>query len=434
MTALFSFLGTGDYQATRYAYDNQPETFVETPFIAAALAKLEQAQDVVIFATDKAKITKGPELIQTFQALALPPPLFMRLADGRNTAELWHNFEVLRGQLANYPKANIVFDITHGFRHQSFFAAAVLGFDQGLAQTPRPLRVVYGAWEARDPTTNRSPIWDLTAFVELNEWSNALGLFMRTGVGSLAANKAEALGRRLNKDWVLAGQQGDRPRIVDFAKALRAFTETFSSVRIGELLLGQPNCGGKKGNGSCVQALLTRLEQSRTEIVQHIPPLAELLDAIKDMLEPLAIDQDHLADAKGMTAIFALANLYFQFQRCPEAAITLREAWVTAYSDVGGACPGDANRFDDAARSRAEWLWNTQEKQAQTLANIRNDIEHGGFRKHPQSPKALSDQMINLLVKLANQLDDGSLPINAAGAALRGQPWMQANRLAKPIL
>ena len=56
---IVSFLGTGNYQAVRYHWPERAAGEVETAYVAAALAQLTEASEVMILATRSAEALHG---------------------------------------------------------------------------------------------------------------------------------------------------------------------------------------------------------------------------------------------------------------------------------------------------------------------------------------------------------------------------------------
>lgn len=219
---LISFLGTGNYQTTRYCLEPTGE-YCETCFVAAALGCLLPAKEVVVLATERAEKTHREALAQELAKFGKNPPEWVRICDGKSRAELWDNFSRLAGLLTKPGAAQVALDITHGFRSQPFFAGAVVSFVRAMEENAPQIRIVYGAFEARDPE-GQAPIWDLTAVVDLLDWTQAINTFLAAGEGRELTSRAEALGQRLARDWARTSV-GQPPRIRKFASALRAFTE-----------------------------------------------------------------------------------------------------------------------------------------------------------------------------------------------------------------
>ncbi len=378
---LISFLGTGDYQPTVYVW--QDTKSLETPYVALALAQFLDAQEVIVLATDKAQAKHGQSLRQAFAEAGLVLPNFVGIADGRTNQELWDNFSSLKNLLSASAQA-VVLDITHGFRSQPFFAGAVVSYVRAVAETAPKIRVVYGAFEARDPETGCTPIWELTAFVDLLDWTQAIRAFLYSGQGEWLAAKAKALGETLARAWAVT-RQGPPPKVKKFARALETFSQALNTVRTGELLLARDK------HPSAARWLVSALVEAKADLIAYSPPLAPILDVLERKLTPLLLDQDHLAGARGQRAMAALARLYLELGRYAEAGIVLREGWVSLYAEPEATRPGES--FDEAARWRAEYALGTAGHGERELMGLRNDIEHGGFRKRPLPADTICEQL-----------------------------------------
>lgn len=375
---LISFLGTGHYQPVDYCLESDSKC-CKTPYVAAALACLLPAEEVVILATEQAEKTHREALVQELTRLGKNSPEWVRICDGKSRAELWDNFNRLVDLLTQSKAEQVVLDITHGFRSQPFFAGAVVSFVRAIEGNLSPIRVVYGAFEARD-ANDRAPIWDLTAFVELLDWTQAIRAFLSSGLGQELATKAEDLGKRLAKAWA-EHKQGRAPQVKKFASALRAFSQALTTVRTGELLLAR----GK--HLSAVKWLAQAVQEAAVDFKAYIPPMVKVLEQIQAMLQPLLLEQNHLSGPEGQRAMANLARLYLQLGRYAEAGIILREGWVNLYATPEATCPGEG--FDPQGRQIAEQRLAKAGHVERELMGLRNDLEHGGFRKKPLTAKTV---------------------------------------------
>ncbi|MBM3215941.1 hypothetical protein FJZ36_13600 [Candidatus Poribacteria bacterium] len=119
--------------------------------------------------------------------------------------------------------------------------------------------------------------------------------------------------------------------------------------------------------------------------------MADVLAKIDDIAEPLLIAGDRLNTLEGHKAIAALAEQYCQWGRYAEAAITLREGWVTRSAPDTAACPG-RSPFDDDLRRQVDKEWSQNQSGVEAkIASLRNDIEHGGYKRKPYAPADLMD-------------------------------------------
>jgi CRISPR-associated Csx3 family protein len=132
--------------------------------------------------------------------------------------------------------------------------------------------------------------------------------------------------------------------------------------------------------------------------------LKHILQQVIDLVQPLA-GSPPLAKPAGQRALQALARTYLSMGRYAEAAAILREGWITRYACSQADHPG-AQRFSDAHRKAAETTWMEQKQHAErTLADLRNDIEHAGFRQNPRSPQTIKVQLEEIIRQWC-QLDE----------------------------
>ncbi|RME51002.1 MAG: CRISPR-associated DxTHG motif protein, partial [Caldilineae bacterium] len=233
---LVSFLGLGkrnpqtgqyEYEKARWRWNNH-ET--ETTYVADALARFLKPRQAVIISTVEARNAHQERLEDALEGDGVSRICFQKIPKGSSSTEAWQQFDVIRREISECLKGPVALDITHGFRSQPFFAAAVIAFQravEGLVEETgadsgkessgkddgsrkrTPIRVFYGAFDAgkkkhtrRKPDTAgdteksqedqeeeipEAPIWELTEFVTVLDWALALHLFLKTGRAEDAA-------------------------------------------------------------------------------------------------------------------------------------------------------------------------------------------------------------------------------------------------------
>jgi CRISPR-associated protein Csx16 len=390
---LVTFLGTGKYEETTYQWHRDGASATcRTRFVARALAEFASANEIVVLATQEAWDRHGAEFRDQLRRFGLKGPADTFLPLGATPAELWRQFELAKEALRAHEGTKVILDITHGFRSSPFFAAAAVAFIRLVDERPPDLEVVYGAFEARS-ADNVTPIWDVTPFVELLDWSRSLMLFLRTGRGGELSSAIEPLGRALQKSWYSGGRQGKQPTIKQLGDALQQFASDIETVRTGALLLGS------SGTRSSVADLLNELERSQEDLPRHIPPLFDVLDRLRTRIATLRTSQ-RLSEPDGQRALKELASYYVDMGRYAEAAATIREAWICQHACSRSDCPG-MPEFSDEHRLAAERAWYAaNEMLANEIAETRNDIQHAGYRRDPQPPDTIRRKIRELIAKL----------------------------------
>jgi CRISPR-associated protein Csx16 len=385
---LVTFLGTNKYLETRYVHPDG--NGIETCYVAAAIARLWGATGVVVLATQEAQATHGAGLRKALDGS--PCPQFRRIPAGRKESEFWEQFEILRQALeADGP---LILDITHGFRSQPFFAAGALAYlRMAGALEDREVRVLYGRFLPEEPDI--SPIWDLTPFIDLLDWAQGAALMVRTGQAQALIEVARRSDRELRSRLAATGYRVF-PRTDRLVRALEAFSDDLATVRIAALTTGyaQDDLAKQGAEGSAAR-LLTALDAYLDVSVAALPVLLPVLARVRLAAEGLATRT--LTGADGQRALATLARRYLHYGRYPEAAITLREALVSASTLDPRATEVKSGSFDLKIREEVERAWTSGDPVARTISDVRNDIEHGGFRKQPKAAEVLKRELQNLV-------------------------------------
>jgi CRISPR-associated protein Csx16 len=308
------------------------------------------------------------------------------------------------------PPEEIVLDITHGFRSAPFFAASAVAFQRSeqrrLGLSGPRFRIVYAHYEPKKfrekPDSYVAPIWYFDDLVEVLDWNTAIDDLMRHG-------RADELEQRVRASQVeatrAARKEGlDFPKLQQFGRAARSFADGLATARIPgtvtELSVG----------------LVKAIQSCREDLVRHIPPLAPQLDRLEAQARKLSAPA--VVSPEGIRASLELAGYYMELQRYAEAAITLRETGISACSvELAGERVlqphhGDARmqeRGDKGfreERERHEQHLSDGKKSAgdtgamgqlrrlmRDIADLRNDVEHGGFREQSREGNGIRGEL-----------------------------------------
>lgn len=380
---LISFLGTGNYGETSYQFNSDS---CRTCYVAEALASSVQPEEICLIATAEAWEKHGTVLSQRLKSYSTTEPQQIPVPTGGEPQQLWQMFEAIVNVLRT-STSPVLLDITHGFRMQPFFAAACIQYVQSVLPNPPQIRVVYGEYRGAD---KESPIWELTPFLEVLSWSRNLMMFLRTGQADEVVAPTEALGRELSRQWAMSGRQGPQPQLRTIAQALSAFSGDFTTIRTGSLLIGQEK------QSSSAQRLCDAIEQTKAEVARHLPALALVLDQVQAMVEPLRTGGARLSSAQGQRALLELARLYQQMGRYSEAISVLREGWSTYNAPYTCDQPG-TEEFNDESRKEWDNQWAYRDGHPDPTTEVRNDIQHAGFRKKPNKPDWFKKRLDDLL-------------------------------------
>jgi hypothetical protein len=230
-------------------------------------------------------------------------------------------------------------------------------------------------------------------------------MFLKTGRASDAGKATEHLGRDLRKTWFQGGKLGEEPNLKEFGEALIRFGADLETLRTGDLLIG------RGAVDSSADKLLKAAKDARANALRHAPPLADILDQVIAIAEPLAGQRTDLSGTSGRTAVAALADVYLRFRRFSETVATVREGWINFYAAEAALCPGD-ERFNADERFRAECLARAIDKNFRSIGNRRNDLLHAQYksRKEVQDGPGMERAVREIVGKFKT-----SQPIESAG-------------------
>lgn len=404
---LIGFLGKANYTTTTYEWDGYQ---VESRFSPHAIARLlgergETLREVTVICTKEAWDLHRIELTECLRNDTGLEPHVREIPRGSNPDELWQMFRVLCDEFRGDATAHLVVDITLGFRSQPFFAAAVLAFVRATTEPLPPLRVLYAGDLASGQPTK---VWEITRAIEVVDWAHALQLFLKTGRAGPVAQLAKSRGHDLARQWA-KDRNGPRPALDELGRAIQQFGEDLATLRTGDLLLG------REGSRSSAHRLLDAIQRAKPAVEAHLPPLAEILERLERMAEPL--DVDDLQSERGRRGLAALAQIYVEMERHVEAATTIREAWVTLYADPSATRPGTG--FDQKKREQAERTCRQVlgERRYDEFGQLRNDLNHAGMNHDPRSSRRIVDAVKREVEHFKQIVHQGTLPSSFTAAA-----------------
>lgn len=197
-----SFLGTGNYEAIRYASHDedalraQPLRFFQEASLDLIQHQLSSNDQIFIMTTRdslknwqdgkhlnfKTKENEWHEGLEyRLKQMDLPCSFQnIHIPNGKNTDEIWQIFNIVFNLLEE--SDCLYFDITHGFRSLPMLNMVLINYAK-LLKNISVEKILYGAFEAKTKSgeIEYAPIWNLNSFVELQEWTNQATLFLKTG-------------------------------------------------------------------------------------------------------------------------------------------------------------------------------------------------------------------------------------------------------------
>lgn len=393
-TRLVSILGLGPstepphYTPVRYTLTPGTTPSTETPLVQRALLDLvPDITSVVLLGTAAVKA----RWVDTGLARQLLGRNFgfTLLPDGATSEDRWTIFHkvarVLRSDRLDDVEDDdpdaLVFDVTHGFRLQPMLGLAALAFvrsDEARdGDRPTPIRVTYGAFEAREAATNVTPLWDLTELMVAAEWNAAFDAFLRYGradeVHRLALDTARAPSPAVTPPA--------RSALKTFAERARRFADDMALARTSSVF---------KDSAEALRQSI--LHPDFASWLTRLPVLGPPLETLALRLRKLRSGE--VVSPEGLRAQAALARTQFETGQFASAAVAIREGLV----DLAGLMLGrtanlepDAVRPTDFARKDIEdrlqvalegrqdaTLLRPVVALQRTFRKLRNDILHGG--------------------------------------------------------
>ncbi|MBC6995249.1 TIGR02221 family CRISPR-associated protein [Neolewinella lacunae] len=403
-----SFLGTNPYSASRYV-GKDPEVDMTTRFVQVATLKsvahhFGPGDKVYIFTTTGALKNWNDQPIpgtnnemdarlhSELRELEIDSDIEnIHVEDGQTQEELWAIFTTIFDVLEDGD--NLFFDITHGFRSLPLLMLVLINYAKFLKNVTVS-GIFYGAY---DKNRWESPIWNLTDFSKLQDWTNNANIFLRTG-------NAKGLVKQIKGDT-----------LKDVKVGLERFSE-FTLVNRGMDIY--------KGDE------IIKLSQNLNTIGASDNPADKAAEPIfkkvRDTFEPYKKD----SSINGFHAVrWCIDNGLIQ-----QAATLLEEFIITYLMDLIGI----PNKTSSVTRSvilsfaksgPAEYRYGTRpdyslEKEkkicddlfkieelsdigaiAKDISNsVRNDVNHAGFRKSP-GPKSYMD-IRTITIEQFNKLCD----------------------------
>ena len=377
-TKAISFLGAGNLSETTYCWGEQTCT---THLMAEATVRIFTPDQLHVVVTKQARERHLDDLQKRLDGVLPVFPVDIPL--GESEDDLWKIFAAIAGVIED--KDTIIFDITNGLRSIPMMALLAAAFVR-VVRNATVERIIYGAFEAKKD--NITPIFDLTPFVGLLDWTSATDAFLRYGradqLSELASVSSSAL----------------PPIATSLPRHLNVLTNALQMVRPVELMRS-------------AQQLEDLVSSSRHAPSTTNQPISLLLDRIaaeygrfglQTPRQPSAAP-DLLKRKRSMIAWYLDKGLAVQ-------AITLAREWLISLVlvRVGG------DMFRDDHRADAEKLLNGYSSPISKLElpdydalceiwekirKLRNDVAHAGMR----SPAALATTVINDTSTLCQQLD-----------------------------
>ena len=371
MRKVITFLGTGDYKPTIFNLENErgEKLEFETKYVQFALAKLLNDVKFYVALTEEAAKKNwlddnGNGLKKEFDENGISYEE-INIKDGKSEIEIWENFNIVFDVIEENDE--IYVDITHSFRSLPLMVMSVLNYAK-FTKNINIKKIYYGAYEAKT-VDNHEPIFDLSLFNKLTDWSIAADKFLKTGYSKdLSDLIHEAISEK-------ASESKEAQKLNKLQKKLNEFSRSLYTVR------------GKRisGLGMEIKGILTDLE---TITIDELKPLEKILKKIKYIFEPFT--GDIVLDIHHSAKLCADFNLVYQ------AYTLIRENivnYVASSLNMDLSIRKNREEIEDSLNGKNDGFNSNIEKFVDDdirelfdcLRDLRNTLAHAGFNEN--SPK-----------------------------------------------
>jgi len=417
-----SILGTGYYEPTKYFFDKISGKETKTRFIQKAAinhfcSDWNNSNKIFLFLTKSARETnwKSPAqeknkkdsytgLGQVLEKMGLKAELIDKdIPNGKDEKEIWEIFQIIFNQLKE--NDNVYFDITHAFRSLPMLLMVLINYSKFL-KTIKVKSITYGNHQAEKD--GYSPVINLTAFSQLQDWTSASDEFINFGSVDKLVNLSFTEINPILKES--KGKNESAATLRKLNKELPSFVKNIQTSRGMNIILNK--------EGSEINKIFSEFKQDK------IKPLSPILKKISEVVLPFN-EADNIKNG------FFAVSLCINNGLIQQGITLLKESIITLICDelnldykeeinrniVDSAFTiikdnidekdwkNDAGKNKDITKnvikdSKYLLLLN---KEFNTISSIRNDINHAGFKKNsinkPDKFKEILDDLLNNILK-----------------------------------
>lgn len=397
--SLISFLGKGKYQETNYSFEGVGT--YQTHLLPIALCKLFKPNKLILIVTEKSKLAQSektgkPYIEEIEESIGdICEIKIQEIPSEVRENKLWEIFEKIADILSE--EDELIIDITHSFRYLPLFITGVISYIRA-SKNIKINKIVYGAFEAKDQEKDITPIYDLTQFVEIQDWIVGTKFFLDTANAKLLS---EMLSETQNKFW----RKRENYYLSNLPKALGKISSLLNKFSCA-IWLAQPL------ETMEVSTNLSKiLKEAEPEIKLWAKPFYVIFSLLRQTAEMFAypkpdeLSKENLEIQRKILNFLLQKNLYMQ-------AVTLAREWLISY--VLFKKGNTEDWLNESLREKLAYEFNERNSKVDDLISeiqpiwnkireIRNEVSHCGMRKK----KTNTLRIINNLkkgIQLINEL------------------------------
>ncbi len=364
------------YRTTTYRYAGNYSP--ATGFMAVATAHFFRPDALLALVTPQAKTQNLPDLQHDLAAHSLPPATPIDIPAGQDEAELWQIFATIDAQVQ--PGDTLIFDITNGYRSLPVLALIATSYLRAVRPDVTLEKLVYGAYDAS--TDGVTPVFDLTPFVQLLDWTNATTALLQFGRA-------------------------------DFRPLVRQSPLASLAQHLNRLTLSLHTSRPRQAMQAAAQ-LPARLAAAQQHAAAA-PPFALLFNQIEQEYAPLGLAQPNQHPHAALQHMLRIIEWYVQKGLLVQA-VTLAREWLISLVRLHLGLPpfsDDRHQQEDILNERAAVPALLQPHYAPIKAQwdrtrtLRNDLAHSGMRPNAQAAEGAAARVRELPAALAALLPSG---------------------------
>jgi CRISPR-associated Csx2 family protein len=407
-----SFLGTGNYSECVYQSKDGRQSrcvqFVQSAMLELFCSDWKEQDKRFIFTTKESKERHWKKL-QEESPLAVQ----VDIPAGENETEIWQIFNILYESFEEDDELTV--DITHSFRHIPLLASSLLQYAKFLKNVSVK-GIYYGAFEQLgnprdieqripDPEKRIVPVFDLTAFSNIQDWSAAANDFISFGnTLRLESLMQQHLSPIL---FQTGGQNKNAQKLNKLNKKIKEFSQIIKTNRGKEIIEGrlqkeilntlnslEPNLI------SALNPILKKIEISVKKTYQGDNNVRNMLAAVEWCQEKNLVQEGLTILQEGIISCLLSEKNYLDRNK---------RQFVSSYLQYYDS----KNRFESKLSEEEQNCLKEHLHQQhgfqrlagangifRNIANIRNDINHAGMGDSAQS----SDKFQKLLTKYFEEI------------------------------
>ncbi|MGQ9842574.1 MAG: TIGR02221 family CRISPR-associated protein [Spirochaetota bacterium] len=425
-----SFLGTNNYLPCNYVFKEKSANnvqFVQDALISMFCANWKKEDQIIIFITQRARQNNwersfvyedNEQKPGLKEVLATKYPSLqvcdVAIPDGTNEEQIWKIFSTIINTIQN--EDEILVDVTHAFRAIPMLAIVMINYLQ-IVRRVKFKGLYYGAIESLGTIADvakmelkerNAPVIDLSSFVKLLEWTNAIHDFVVNG-------KSTILTKLVNDAIkpVRIETKGKDKIVTDISNVIE---------KIDAMTKNLEYCRGKNIFEFNYNELYKKIDElAKTNItIASIEPLALLFDLLLQKMELFKNYEDIVDAKKGIAASMwcmehgliqqsitilqeSLISIILIKNKLDYTNYDFREMVSTAFYIKRRNL--DEDKWDKKAKENKEIVNKLLNdtilisllNQYDSLTQLRNDVNHCGFRENAANIRTIKNNITKIL-------------------------------------